>query len=400
MRYRDIPTDLYYLSPGVFDWDANGDGIFGDWENDREAIRYGHPSGAAIGRIPVRTAADVAAYTEKIIAYETRYPEQEFATRIIYTNTVDASEPKVRRSWDDYLSQVWSDGEAFRFLHTRTEWDQDQPADFALNKDNWVELINAHTASKMHMHGHGFLPAWVLEHPTGNTYVDAGVVGQLTNQDAYLAMTTVSCFTGQYDSPKDPSIVERMLREPGRGAVLVVAPSREGVPIFHNPQVDFRLMVSEGKLDGTTESMTRFWINGLSPTEDGGYRTAGQAFIQMKQDMAKHAAQTAGYHWCQSELNFLGDPTLDLRASDPVRPTTALPESIVPGRQTMEIGTGLVDRPGVRVCVWKGDEVYVVAGIDQAGVARIAIEPLTAGKLLVTVSGPSVNAYLGTIEVR
>lgn len=400
MRYRDIPTDLYYLSPGESDWDANGDGVFGDWRNDREAIAYGHPTGAAIGRIPVRTPADVAAYTDKIIAYETRYPTRDFARRMIYSNTVNGSEPKVRRSWDDYLSGVWGGGEALRFLHTQTHWDKERSGDFALNTTNWLKVINDQTAGKMHMHGHGHLPGWVLEHRTGNTFVDAQVVAQLTNQDAYLVMTTVSCFTGQFDSARDPSIVEYMLRTPRRGAVLIIAPSREGVPMFHDPRHDFRLMVTEGKLDGTTETMTRFWMNGLSPDELGRYRTAGQAFMRMKQEMTPHAERTEGYHWCQSELNLLGDPTLDLRADDPISPAMDLPEAIAVEPTELVIRTGLTDRPGARVTLWKAEEVYQSVEVDEQGVARVTLEVKTPGDLLVTVSGPSVNAVLATIRVE
>ena len=306
--YKDIPTDLYYLSPGAFDWDANNDGVFGDWNNDKEAVKYTHPSGASLGRIPVRTADDVAAYTDKVIAYETKYPEGEFANSILYTNTVDHSEPKVRRSWDDYLSKSWEGGKALRFFHTETSWDGEERGDYSLKTSNWVERINSKSASKMHMHGHGMPGFWVLEDDGGHTRCDAKIVEKLTNENAYLVMTTVSCFTGMYDAKEDPTIVETMLRTPKKGAVAIVCPSREGVPIFHNPQQDFRLMVTEGKLDGTTESMTRFWMNGLSPNENGTYRTVGEAFVAMKAEMAEHAEKTAGYHWCQAELKPAGRP--------------------------------------------------------------------------------------------
>ena len=36
-------------------------------------------------------------------------------------------------------------------------------------------------------------------------------------------------------------------------------------------------MIHRGKLDGTTMTMTRFWVNGLQPLPSGGYLTAGQA---------------------------------------------------------------------------------------------------------------------------
>jgi len=48
----DIPTDIYYISEK--DWDANDDGVYGDWKNDKDAISYTNPR-ACIGRIPLRT---------------------------------------------------------------------------------------------------------------------------------------------------------------------------------------------------------------------------------------------------------------------------------------------------------------------------------------------------------
>ena len=90
-------------------------------------------------------------------------------------------------------------------------------------------------------------------------------------------MTTVSCFTGHFDAVKDPSITESILRQPEAGAVIIIAPAREGVPIFHNPREDMRKMVTEGKMDGTTTLMTSFWKHALSKPV-----TAGRHFILRK----------------------------------------------------------------------------------------------------------------------
>ncbi len=402
MGYRDIPTDLYYTSPGDKDWDANDDGVYGEWHNDMDAVAYTHPGGASLGRIPVRTAEDVAAYTDKIIAYETRYPQGDFASRIIYTNTVDGSEPKVRRSWDDYLSKAWEGGHAYRFFHTETSWDTDNPGDYSLKTDHWRDRINEKLAGKMHMHGHGMPGFWVLEDDGGHTKADRRVVEQLSNEDAYLVMTTVSCFTGMYDAKGDPTIVETMLRTPKKGAVAVVAPSREGVPIFHNPRVDFRLMVEKGKLDGTTESMTRFWINGLSPREDGTYRTVGEAFTQMKREMAEHAVKTEGYHWCQCELSLLGDPTLGFRAKAPVDPKPSVASVsgfLIDGLEQVgvEIHTALRGEQGARLCLWQQGGSYTVAPIDAEGKASASIPHRGEGKVIYTVAGPTVNAVTQTL---
>ena len=65
--------------------------------------------------------------------------------------------------------------------------------------------------------------------------------------------------------------------------------------------------------------------------------------------------------------------------------------------------SGLKDsggKPGLAVCLWKGDECYQVARTGAEGTAVIAVETKTAGKLLLSVTGPSANAYLGTIAVK
>jgi len=400
----DLPTDLYYISPPTHDWDANDDGKYGDWKTDRKAIAYTHPSGACIGRIPVRSAADVKAYTDKVIGYESRYPAKDFAAKFLYTNTTNGSEPKVRRSWDGYISKAWPGGKVFRFFHTSTPWDKslDQKApkvkrtSYPLNAANWSARIASKTASKMHMHGHGMPQFWVLEHRSGRSLVTSKVAGNLANLDAYLTITTVSCFTGQFDTAGDPCIAETMLRAPNRGAVLIVAPSRPGVPIFHNPRRDFPLMIREGKLDGTTETMTRFWVHALTKQPDGRYLTAGQAMASVKADMAPHAAKTEGYHMIQCELNLLGDPTLDLRACDPVTPALKAPKSLTAGKQTLNVTTS----PGAMVCGWKGDEVYAVALANMQGKASLKIAPTTAGKLLLTACGPCFNTVCREITIR
>ncbi len=379
-----IPTDIVYLSKT--NWDADGDGLHGEFKDDRKAVTY--PDGSVgLGRIPVRTAEDVAAFTEKVIAYESNYPTDDFAKQMIYTCTDSPGYPKVRNSWDGYVSKVW-DGEVGRFFSEETPWDKEgKPGSHALSTENLISLINGKTVGKLHIHGHGILPCWILE----DSKFTVDDVAQLTNRGAYPLMTTVSCFTGEYDSPQDPSIVERMLRKAGGGSVAVVAPVRTGKPHFHS-RSDFRLMVTKGKLDGTTQTMTRYWSNGL-----GSGLTTGQALMKAKGAMAADAEKTAGYHLCICELNLLGDPTLDMRANRARAAKLEVPATIATGKQTVEITT---DIPDSTVCLWKGEDVYALATTDQAGRAKVKIESATKGDLLVTVYGPSLNAVTKTITVK
>lgn len=295
----DIPTDIYYISPT--NWDADGDGVYGEFDDDREAITY--PDGAVgIGRIPVRTVADVKAYTDKVVGYESRYPEGVFRDRIVYTCTESGAYPKVRRSWDDHVSKVMPADGVSRYFADETPWDVETPGDFPLSNDNLVTMLNEHRAGKWHLHGHGLLHCWVLE---GHQMFTQKQVDQLTNEDAYPVITTVSCFTGQFDGKKDPCISESMLRAPKAGAIAIVAPAREGKPHFEDPAREFPLMVSEGKMDGTTATMTYFWESGIKES-----LTTGEALMKAKARLAGKAKTSAAFHMCLSELNLLGDPTL------------------------------------------------------------------------------------------
>jgi len=378
---QGIPTDIIYLSKT--NWDADGDGVFGEFEDDRDAISY--PDGTiGLGRIPVRTAEDVRAFTQKIIAYESNYPTDQFATNMVYTCTDKPAYPKVRNSWDGYLSEVW-DGKMSRFFSAETPWDEvGKPGSFPLSAENVVDLFNQKSTGKLHIHGHGHLPAWVLE----KSRFTAKHASQLKNVGAYPLITTVSCNTGEYDSKQDPSIVERLLRLPNAGSVAVVAPIRTGKPHFAK-RSDFRLMVSEGKLDGTTLTMTRYWVYGL-----GEGATTGHAIMKAKHAMASDAAKSESFHLCVCELNLLGDPTLDMRSKSPRVPEIDIETKTVQEQEQITIST---DAPNSCITIWDSGKIYKVATADKDGKATFLVEA-PVGHMKITVSGANLNSKSKSIE--
>jgi len=377
-----IPTDIVYLSPT--NWDADGDGIYGEFKDDREAITY--PDGSVgLGRIPVRTVEDVAAFTAKVLSYESEYPTDSFAKNMIYTCTDQPAYPKVRNSWDGYVSKSWN-GEMGRFFSKETPWDEeDKPGSFPLSAENLVNLLNRKSTGKLHIHGHGHLPAWVLEE---SAFTEQHV-GQLKNKAAYPLITTVSCNTGEYDSKQDPSIVEQLLRRPNAGSVAVVAPIRTGKAHFAR-QSDFRLMVSEGKLDGTTLTMTRYWVHGL-----GDSATTGHAMMKAKNEMAEDAAASPSYHLCVCELNLLGDPTLDMRAEAPRQAEVGISTETNGEKVSVSVKS---DAPGSTICLWNEKNEYHTVTADDEGDGKFVVE--TSGRYLVSVSGANLNSSIKTVEVK
>lgn len=368
-----IPTDIVYLSPT--NWDADGDGRYGEWQDDQAAITY--PDGkVGLGRIPVRTEQDVAAFTAKVKAYESQFPQNGFAERMLFTCTEQMATAKVRASWDKYIGEVWP-GSVARHL----------PG----SKDPSVSRIQSafheKPASKLHIHGHGTIAAWLLSDGAFTTKHVAG----LSNRGSYPLITTVSCNTGEFDAKRDPSIVESMLRARDAGSVAIVAPIRTGKMHLHDMSRDFVLMTREGKLDGTTMIMTSYWQHGL-----GKQRTTGEALMSAKADMVKDARKTAGYHLCLCELNLLGDPTLDFRGKTPRRPQIEAPQQIPLGQQTIEIQT---DVAGATISLRQGNALLQVSQANQKGVVRFEVDISSNDAVDVTVSGPNLNTNMVHVPV-
>jgi len=296
---QDIPTDIYYISPT--NWDHDGDGIYGEWQDDREAITY--PDGSvAIGRLPVRTAEDVKAYANKVHHY---LKNEAPSGSLTLTCTVRGAYAKVTHSGKELIPSVWPEGDVRFLFNDHSFWDGDKAGDYDLSPQHLIEQMNEGTVDKWHLHGHGLFHCWVLENEEP---FDFKSVKQLDNLDHLPVITTVSCFTGQFDHKKDPCISEAMLRHPNGGAICIVAPAREGKPHFHDPKTDFQLMVQKGKPDGTTQTMASFWMAALGETQ-----TTGEALATAKAHLAKDGKKSATYHQGLCEINLLGDPSLPVR---------------------------------------------------------------------------------------
>ena len=101
-------------------------------------------------------------------------------------------------------------------------------------------------------------------------------MGDVRGHGLFIGIDWVHPGTTDPDVAGAASIVEAMIRKPKGGSVAIVAPIRTGKAHFHDP-ADFALMVSEGKLDGTTRTMTRYWEHGCAKG-----RTTGQAFMRAR----------------------------------------------------------------------------------------------------------------------
>ena len=148
-------------------------------------------------------------------------------------------------------------------------------------------------------------------------------------------------------------------------------------------------MMTEGKMDGTTETLTRFWRHALEKN-----MTLGDAFRAAKEDMTTHARKTDGYHFVQCELNLLGDPTLDVRASA-VNPINASATLTISGNGETTVTVEGAD--GCSVCVWDKAGWYQTAKSNSNEKIILQTNRNITGPIHVTAYAPNRNVWVSEL---
>ena len=196
-----VPTKL--IATDAFQ--ALSDGWFADFNNPNEPQM-------AIGRLPAETAADVTALVAKIIAYDGVTPGKEF----LIASDVSADDVPAGDTFHDDSNKLLP---LLPTGVTSTEITRDPIND---NRAALLGDINS-GPDLVNFIGHGNISAWA-----GNwlTVADAP---NLTNQahPAFFAMMT--CVSGFFADPMQPSLAESLLTAPG-GAVAVWASSGLTIP--------------------------------------------------------------------------------------------------------------------------------------------------------------------------
>ncbi|MBU0640104.1 MAG: right-handed parallel beta-helix repeat-containing protein [Planctomycetes bacterium] len=293
-----VPADLYYADVDGGNWDTDGDGIYG--EVGDVGLTELTPD-VHLGRIPVRTADDAAAYISKLVTYETMSPDgfansimficgapRDWATlysgnaRPTYMRDHDPLDGGDKGYWDWYRNEIqpyWQATPLCRFHGTITSWDTAVCGDYELNASNLVDRL-----SEGYHHvvfsGHGSATSWQIE-------VDnftAAHATQLTNAARPSIVRSGGCGVAWFDMTPEPGLGEVFLRNPSGGAVVFFGYARA---------------VSDGRLQ---DQLHREIFQ-------NGHHCVGEAFTECKRALA-HKYVAAPYH--QYIYVLLGDPAIVL----------------------------------------------------------------------------------------
>ena len=333
----NMPTDLYYS------------GLSGNWNGDGDA-RYGETTDGVdmawdvvVARLPMRTAAQVTNYLNKVMAYEAGLPATNkiilggpyawdtytlnnrpsddvtidghagFRSTSPAHTSVSDSEAWLRRLYRDGIRSNWPAAVGI-MCDTLTSWDSSICGSFALNATNTTSRFNQNWTHLM-FSGHGEPQAWGLE--SGDFTPSAA--SALTGLTAFVY--TDACLTGAFDGQPnitvdvgtadewtyttEPCLGEGFLRNTRAlgGALAYMGCARYG---WGDPDAAPASNTANG--GPSTVYAYKFYKRMY---ETGG-RTLGTAFAMHKADMVSLSGTDDCERWIQFGMNLLGDPALKM----------------------------------------------------------------------------------------
>ncbi len=252
LDHRTLPmeayfSDLYDGDGNYHNWDANGNGNFGDFIEDYTAMDL--LPDVFTTRIPASTPEELQAALNNIIAYETlTQPSDDWFNRVIFTavdtfneeHHGDTSGIPEGEVYAEFLADtVFNDREIIRIYETDIF-----PHDASAHPENVVEYAN-HGAGFMAFHCHGAPDCFYLT----NSCFTGVHASELRNGHKLPLLFGFACSTAAFDNelPDWPygdsgeSMPEYFLLNPDGGAIGFVGATRVALASGYS-HADYRAM--------------------------------------------------------------------------------------------------------------------------------------------------------------
>lgn len=242
---EDYFSDLFDGAGEYHDWDANGDGNYGDYADDPAAMDL--VPDVFTARIPASTPAEMEAAVEKILSYETMtQPDDAWFNRVIFAAVDTFNErdhgdvsgiPEGECMAEFMVDTVFFDRDIIRLYETDT-----YPHDAAVYPAAVVEEMDA-GAGFMAFHCHGSPDCfWLIDSCFSHAHAD-----QLQNGHRQPVMFGFACSTAAFDNelPDWPygstgeSMPEHFVLNSRGGAIGYVGATRVALA-SHYSHADYR----------------------------------------------------------------------------------------------------------------------------------------------------------------
>ena len=307
----NIPTDLFYSTfKGNFDWNANGNELIGELE-DNVIIS---PE-IAVSRLPIHTISGVEVSVDKIMEYEKYGNTSSWNNKILFSgadlkrsdNEV-SSEPynKSNLIYTRYISPYWNGGIKRVFSNSTDAFPDGQ---------GWVDsgmLTNEFSDCYLlaDINCHGSATRWWLDY---DNFEEKEILN-ISSANHYFPILSVSCFTNTYGSIpiktgivssdwyRTLSLAEIFIKSPNSGVIAYLGNTREGMSAY-------------GNVLGTSESFNSIVYNNL-------FSSAHSRLSLCLNDARSYHAEAADVEessrWVMFSLNLSGDPETSIFTNRPL----------------------------------------------------------------------------------
>ena len=395
-------------------------------------VNFDYLSDFGLGRIPVDTAEDAQRVVDNILNYEQNPPANSsfYQTAVIAGAFQDGSyaeEPdgyadrrfaKTAEDVRDYLAEHGYD--AGRYYAEFNGYDQEAifptywnsnyclfendtggaELDFELQKPQYAWDATAFDISNALEQGsfllvhrdHGGRMGW------GEPAYYSDDVDLLTNGELLPVVWSVNCLTGYFDNETDEAVAgtaeddecftEHWFRNPQGGAIGVVSSTRVSFSGNNDRFV-------WGMMDAIFPDFLE-WCGAEYPAHEAIYRMGdvvnyGKTYLSLHYYFSEYLMNSF------EELEWFGDPTLEIWCSEPAELTVMHQNTIIYG-SGLEVSTGIA---GAVCSLWDGEQVIALEVTGDDGV--VMLEPDNSNyvnELELTVSAEQHLPYQAEISIQ
>ncbi len=363
----EIPADYYY-SDLDSNWNADGDTIYGEWEDEVDM----YPD-VFVGRVPVDNLSQVFYFINKTLEYEIT-PPTDYTLNILLTGEVLWSSPYTPGGvLKDFIDSAYIPD---RFDSTITKLYQ------SLGNLNLNSFRNAFNSGQniINHYGHGNVTSFGIGQDSWNT----GNMSALTNTPYHSILYTISCLSNAFDF--SDCLGESFINNTNGGGVAYIGNSRYGWGAPGNPT------------EGSGPSLDKRFFEELFVN---GTHHVGKTLSDAKAYYASSAQSNQYLRWTLYALNLLGDPELPVWTDIPKQPEINCPQKILTGTQNLQVTVKNGGTPVEQalVCLSDNPVLYLRELTSDQGIASFNFEASDTGEIYFVVTAKDCLPYQDTIFV-
>lgn len=211
-----MPTDLYYACfAGRFDWDANGNGIYGEPSDSIDLM----PS-IYLSRLPIRTISEAENYSKNVVSYEMMTGDKVWNKKILMCGSIlsenkdghSDSELKGDKLYREAIKDLWN-GERKKLYDTYNDFGYSNLSNKAIQE----QITTGYAFADFITHGsYSSFSSGAYNVNDASAQTNAG----------YTIITTMACHTNAFD--KELCLSESFIRNQNSGILAYLGSSRYG----------------------------------------------------------------------------------------------------------------------------------------------------------------------------